>query len=62
MRQKAFNSIIILIAWSLWCHHNDRVFARRSVLSGALMNEIWAAVGAHKTPILCANMLSKYIK
>jgi hypothetical protein len=43
MHQKAFDSIIILIPWSLWCHCNDRVFTRRSLLSVALVNEIWAA-------------------
>jgi hypothetical protein len=41
LRRKAFDSFVILISWSLWCHRNDMVFTRRSVSPGCLVDEIW---------------------
>jgi hypothetical protein len=41
LHQKAFNSFVTLIAWSLWCHRNDRVFSRKCVSPGCLVDEIW---------------------
>jgi hypothetical protein len=39
---KDFNSLVILVAWSLWLQRNDRVFNRASLSEGLLSSSILA--------------------
>jgi hypothetical protein len=50
-RQKAFNLLVFLVAWSLWLERNIRVFNRSTSLVAAMLVsiqgrvELWSRVG-----------------
>jgi hypothetical protein len=39
-RRNAFNSIVVLVMWSIWLHRNDTVFGRRVLTEGQLIARI----------------------
>jgi hypothetical protein len=50
-RRKAFDSLVIAVAWSIWLQRNERCFARScnppapvSLEAGSLL-EVWSRVG-----------------
>jgi hypothetical protein len=44
MRRPAFDSLLMLTAWSLWQQRNDRVFRSDSKLPSILISSIWPSV------------------
>jgi hypothetical protein len=48
-RRKAFDTLVILIAWNLWLEHNDRVVRSVSSLPSCLVSAIWSMALVYST-------------
>jgi hypothetical protein len=52
LRRPAFDSIVLLLAWSLWLQRNDRVFRSENKLPSTLVNSIWTSVDQRSRAML----------
>jgi hypothetical protein len=43
-RHRAFDSLVIAVAWGIWSQRNDRVFRASSQGAVAVVDKIWATV------------------
>jgi hypothetical protein len=41
-RRKAFDSLAVLVVWSIWLHRNDRAFGRRVLTDDQLVGQALA--------------------
>jgi hypothetical protein len=45
--RKAFNSLVILVAWSIWKERNQRIFQKKKLTTNKLVDEgrLWCYAG-----------------